>query len=63
VTTAPRFELRPRRSFVGSVAAFTARRLVRFSQWRARRDAERRARRPSDQQFRSFIQINHIDLR
>jgi len=45
------------------VAAFGARRLFRFSQWRARRIAEARARRPSDQQFRSFIQINHIDLR
>lgn len=49
----------PRRSILGSLAAFGARRMVRFAQWRARR-AIRATAEPSDQVFRGFVQINLI---
>jgi hypothetical protein len=66
VTTIPRFELEPRRTWLGSVAAFGARRMVRFAQWRAlgraRREVRQAARGRLAPQFRGFIQINRIDL-
>jgi hypothetical protein len=54
-----------RRTLSGALAAFAARRLVGFAQWQARRAAEAAARaaaRPSEQQFRGFLQINLIRL-
>lgn len=66
------YEAPPRRTWAGALAAFGTRRVVRFAQWRARREARaaleqgssrlaaRLAARPSDQLFRGFIQINLI---
>jgi len=56
------YEPRPRRTMLGSIAAFGARRMLDFGRWRARREA-RAELRPSDQVFRGFIQINVIRLR
>jgi hypothetical protein len=51
-------QLEPRRTLWGSLAAFGTRRMVRYAQWRARRDGP--PPRPSDQMFRGFVQINVI---
>jgi hypothetical protein len=56
------YESRPRRTMMGSLAAFGSRRMLDFARWRARREA-RVQMRPSDQVFRGFIQINVIRLR
>jgi hypothetical protein len=55
------YELRPRRTMMGSLAAFGTRRMIDFAHWRARREV-RAQMRPSDQVFRGFIQINLIRL-
>jgi hypothetical protein len=55
---AAHLELRP--NWTGKLAAVGARGLVRFAQWRGRKDAEAAMARPSEQAFRGFIQINLI---
>jgi len=45
---------------LGSIAAFGARRMIGYARWRARREAQALRARPSDQQFRGFVQINVI---
>jgi hypothetical protein len=48
-----------RRSMLGSLAAFGARRMLGVARWRARREVQAQMRR-SEQVFRGFIQINLI---
>jgi hypothetical protein len=56
------YELRPRRTMLGALAAFGSRRMLGFARWRALREA-RAQMRPSEQVFRGFIQINLIRLK
>jgi hypothetical protein len=61
MATIPLYEPPPRRTLLGALAAFGARRVMGVARWRARREI-RAQMKPSGQVFRGFIQINLIRL-